>query len=353
MKSHRVIIVGAGPAGCIAGTVLGSAGLETIILERGAPGKDKACGDAFVPAAVEILARFGFDHKHLTDLGGLPFDGIEIHREGGVLERVLFEEQHLGWILPRSNIDQALRDSASRVTSITYKTNVISLEIRPDKRLSVRARDRYGDLITVIADAIVLAVGANNLIPRQWNICGDPWYGVSISAYLRHGTAGRPCVRLSSECQPGYQWSFPVNSTMSNIGVCLFRCLRAKSLRMLGSKFLTECNVTESVRWRGGVGTLWSGMGHMWHLYGGIISCGDAAGLVDPFTGEGLTAALISGEKAGHTMVQYLRSGRNPEVLDQYSHWIVNYFAEKYSMTPLRKAWTDLCGSLQENSLQP
>jgi flavin-dependent dehydrogenase len=61
-----VIIVGAGPAGCVAGLVLASNGTLSLLLEKGLPGKDKACGDAWIPSAVEELRAFDTDKLGLT-----------------------------------------------------------------------------------------------------------------------------------------------------------------------------------------------------------------------------------------------------------------------------------------------
>ena len=74
------------------------------------------------------------------------------------------------------------------------------------------------------------------------------------------------------------------------------------------------------------------------------MSCGDAAGLVDPQSGEGITAALVSGKMAGSFISQYLKEQRQPARLVEYSQWVHDYFSQVYRKTQLRQIWAALCG---------
>lgn len=56
--SSRAVVIGTGPAGCSAALVLSKNGILPLLLERSAPDKDKACGDAWIPSAVEELRAF-------------------------------------------------------------------------------------------------------------------------------------------------------------------------------------------------------------------------------------------------------------------------------------------------------
>ena len=61
----RVVVIGAGPAGCAAALTLAQNGILPLLVEKGLPGKDKACGDAWVPSAVEELRSFGIGQREL------------------------------------------------------------------------------------------------------------------------------------------------------------------------------------------------------------------------------------------------------------------------------------------------
>ena len=115
-------------------------------------------------------------------------------------------------------------------------------------------------------------------------------------------------------------------------------------LGLWGKKLIKDCNLIPRSRWRGGWGPLWSDKSHDWHHPSGIVSCGDAAGLVDPLTGEGITAALISGEHAGRAVAHFLLENRNLLRLEEYSQWLKEHFARQYRSTPFRQDWSALCG---------
>jgi flavin-dependent dehydrogenase len=74
------------------------------------------------------------------------------------------------------------------------------------------------------------------------------------------------------------------------------------------------------------------------------VSCGDAAGLVDPSTGEGLTAALRSGWEAGRAMGTFVRSDGDIRALENYSQWVRDYFLPRYVKTTARDMWDAWCG---------
>jgi flavin-dependent dehydrogenase len=67
----------------------------------------------------------------------------------------------------------------------------------------------------------------------------------------------------------------------------------------------------------------------VWSHEAGVVSCGDAAGLVDPISGEGLTAALVSGKRAGAAVASFL-SGK-PGALDAYSRWAHDWGQARYA----------------------
>lgn len=82
-------------------------------------------------------------------------------------------------------------------------------------------------------------------------------------------------------------------------------------------------------KFAGGIEPLWSGSGTKWHHPGGVVSCGDCAGLVDPTTGEGITAAFASGEMAAQAIAGYL-GDQGVMSLVNYSLRIRQVFSTKY-----------------------
>ena len=91
---------------------------------------------------------------------------------------------------------------------------------------------------------------------------------------------------------------------------------------------LARLGVSGAAAMRGGVLPLWSGKGTAWSQEASVVSCGEA-GLIDPISGEGLTAALVSGRRAGEPVASLL-SGE-PGALNDYSRWVRDWGQPRYA----------------------
>jgi len=333
-----VAVIGAGPAGCCAAIALARGGVECTLFEHGYPGKDKACGDALVPTAVRFLSLLGISESALATLGGRPFGGIALHGLYGVPWRFPLP-QSTGWVVRRAAIDQHLRDIAAEECHIAYDATVTAIVPEPQGvRLTFRGR------ATQSFKGAVIASGSSNVLGRGFGICGKPLMGASLTMYCKASHSGDIEFHFGPTFRPGYAWRFPLSEGAVNLGVCSLGTVYGSRLRELGIRFAVMSEASEVLSWRGGAGALWSGTGTAWHHSAGILTCGDAAGLVDPSTGEGITAALESGWRAGETLASFLHSGRDPSGLEAYSDWIGAHFSAKYQQEPLRNLWRGFCG---------
>jgi len=342
IDTNRVVIIGGGPAGCAAAKALGQAGLPVALVERAGANRDKSCGDMFMPGAVAMLKRLGLSRQSLLSVGA-SFEAVDLLGSRGLLRKIMYPTDPV-WILPRRFIDQALRDCLPAAVSVLYNIYVNQI-LRPvNTHLQVCARAATGRVIHLRCEAVVLATGAQNALPAQWGIAGVPIIAPSLSAYVRNRGFETPSFEFLSACRPGYRWLFPTADDEANVGVCSLIGAKGSELRKRGGHLLDTYHLADGVRWRGGVGALWSGRGTRWHHDAGVVACGDAAGLVDPITGEGLTAALTSGWAAGTAVANFLTHKRDPSWLENYTHRVRATFAALYATSPQRAAWTQLCG---------
>jgi flavin-dependent dehydrogenase len=319
------------------------AGLSVVLVERGAPGRDKPCGDIFMPSAVHVLERLGFDQPKLAALGGVQFDRIDILGERECLWKVGYAKDPV-WMIPRRVIDQALRDSLPPTVRLFYEATVTEIAPRRDKDMQVNAKYSFGHPLAFQCQGVILAGGAQDPLATRWGVAGARLVAPSISAYTRNPDLARPVFEFRDSCRPGYRWLFPTCSGQANVGICSLVKRPGSSLKALGHELLQSYHLPENAQWRGGVGGLWSGNGECWHHPSGFVVCGDAAGLVDPVNGEGLTAALLSGEAAGAAMADFILRLRDPGILRRYSRWVKSTFTARYAPSPLRAAWHTLAG---------
>lgn len=350
IDTNRVVVVGGGPAGCAAARTLAQAGLPVALVELKGANRDKACGDMFMPGAVAIIKCLGLSRQRLLSIGAsfeaadlLGSRGLFRKISRGLLRKIMYPTEPV-WILPRRLIDQALRDCLPTDVSVLYNMCVNGILKPANARLQVCARAATGRVIHLRCGAVVLATGAQSVLPAQWGIAGVPIIAPSLSAYVRNPGFETPSFEFLSACLPGYRWLFPTADDEANVGVCSLIGAKGSELRKRGGHLLDAYHLADGVRWRGGVGALWSGRGTRWHHDAGVVACGDAAGLADPITGEGITAALTSGWAAGTAVANFLTHKRDPSWLQKYTNWVRATFAVAYATSPLRTAWTQLCG---------
>jgi hypothetical protein len=141
----------------------------------------------------------------------------------------------------------------------------------------------------------------------------------------------------------GYGWVFPIAPTLVNVGVGLFPSqisARPPSLRALFDALVRELECLPLFRdWspvsRVSGGRLPSGIDGLDSQPPGFLFVGDAAGLVDPFTGEGISAALSSGEAAAEFITDALRSERRTVPLGAgpaFASWARSRFGARFRL---------------------
>lgn len=346
MSNHpiEVIIVGGGPAGCAAAIELGKRGVPTLILESGAENKDKPCGDALLPSAIEFLTRYGLYNKDLEDIHGTSFGSIKLYNDKNILLWKHTLNSKMGWVIQRRRLDQKLRDIVQQNSAIRYNSYVQDITIDQHYRWNVHYRNANSAYV-VTCKAVILAAGATNRLSSSWNISGNPTGSASVSTYANF--AGEDLVfQFTNLVESGYGWIFPVSEKMVNIGICSLN-MKEKHLKEKGEAYLLFNKIKTKEKWRGGYGPLWSGKAGNWHHENGMISCGDAAGLIDPINGEGITAALYSGQEGGIAVFNFLNNSNQVVYLENYSMFIYNHFSEQYGNDPSRLIWKKLCCSVK------
>ena len=292
-----------------------------------------------MPDAVRELQQLGVNESNLTDLGGRPFQALSLRGPIGEPLRVPIG-QFEGWVVRRAAIDQHLRSIAARHCEVCYGTAVGALEPNfSGNRLHFR--NRRSELFA----GVVIAAGSASSLSHALAIDGRPKLAVALSAYVSGGIQAEDLeCYFGLDLRPGYGWRFSIAEDCANVGICLFSRSPGPRLRTVATEFARLLGGDLGEPWRGGLVQLWSGERVLWHRSEGIVCCGDAAGLVDPSSGEGLSAALRSGWEAGQAVGRFVQSGGDIRALGAYSAWIREYFITRYARSTPRDVWDAWCG---------
>jgi geranylgeranyl reductase family protein len=305
MSEADVVVIGAGPAGSTCAAALAQEGFNVTLVDQHSFPRDKACGDGLPPTTVEALHRIGLDEF----LGGCQqISGLRVivdHRR----ERLTRFDRNYGVCVPRASLDKALLDVA--LASGAQFTEARALGLEGDSSVRLQRNGRQEELR---AARVVAADGPTSIMRKSAGL-GTPGHEVRAWAVRGYYLVERPLDELFDIYLPlevagtitvGYGWLFPIGPHTANVGVGFLRPRGLGHLPRLNDAldaFVEELRLRASHRY-GEIESRGRSIGSPLGLNfspaassaGNMLLVGDAAGLTDSLTGEGIGPALASGE---------------------------------------------------------
>ena len=311
MSRFDVAIVGSGPAGSIAAYVLSRGGASTCLIDPAEFPRDKACGDLVGPRGVRLLEELGVAVCPAASASDMLLVGPSGHRARLVWRPGKTYADH-AIAVRRASLDTALHHAALDAGSLPTKGRAVCLVGGPERATGVRLADGT----VVRADFVVGADGALSSVASSAGLVdpGRALWGFALRCYAEHSVEVPAIVCFEPERRrafPGYGWVFPNGDGLANLGlgmgtlhdrsgaVGLARRLGA-FVEGLRKQELLDGNARLANR-RGG--WLKMGMTGTTPARGRVLLVGDAAGLVNPLQGEGISQAMLSGRAAAEAIL--------------------------------------------------
>jgi flavin-dependent dehydrogenase len=315
----QVLIVGAGPAGSVAATILARAGVRVRLVDRARFPRPKLCGDTLNPGALALLDRLGLSSG--IRARALPVTGMVVTGPRGARIVGDYEAGIRGAAITRHDLDMLLLEEAVRAGAIFDAGVMVRAPLLASDRsrllgVRVAASAAEHDLcarIVIGADgrhsrlAFNLGLARHASFPRRW----------AFGAYYSDVEGLTSCGEMHIRAD-GYVGVAPVPGGVTN--VCVVRELgtplrahRIDADRLIEGAVSNDPALRDRfararrvgpVRVLGPLAVESVRVGQP-----GLLLAGDAAGFIDPMTGDGLRFAIRGAELAAAAALRELETG--------------------------------------------
>ena len=291
---YDCIVLGAGPGGSTAARLLAQSGARVLLVDRARFPRDKPCGGGVL---ISAAVRLPFD---LTPISQRVVNGFRITYKRGAGFRHGYPEP-LALMTRRRDLDTFLANQAVAAGATFADGRPVSALERNGTGCTIRFRD--GEIAA--ASTVVAADGANGVSRRALEM---PTLDRAVA--LEANALGLPrhsadCVSLDLGSLPGgYGWLFPKDGH-TNVGVGGWPSAAPRLKKHLAAYAVSEGFDPDQLQDVHGY-TLPLRRFHEPLVRGPVAFVGDAAGLIDPLSGEGIGNAFYSAQLAADEIARYL-----------------------------------------------
>jgi len=329
-----VLILGAGPAGATAALFLAKAGVPSIVVDRAIFPRDKVCGDALSGKVVEILKRYD-----PALIEALSKDAIQLNCWGVTFVAPNLEELSIpfrnkpkdpqearatapGFIAKRIDFDAFLVEEVKKHPTIQLLENIeLTRFERSEQGYTCFSADNS---VEIDARLVIDCSGAHSRfaktiggieVEKAHHCAGLRWYVQGVTG-IKEGNYIE--LHFLRDFLPGYFWIFPLPGGICNVGVGMRSDVVGKkriNLKTAMQEIIkTQPQLAERFKNAVPVDDIRGyglPLGSTKRKLSGdhFLLTGDAAGLIDPFTGEGIGNAVLSGYTAAQTAIEAMGTG--------------------------------------------
>lgn len=311
-----VLVVGAGPAGSLAALVLARAGARVLVVDRETFPREKLCGDTLNPGAVSLLHALGLTGGPLDS--GVPLRGMTLSGPRAVVSAE-YGDGRVGRSVRRIDLDQWLLEHAvaagARFESGLVARHALLRDGRSVHGLALMSRGTAERVSRVPASMVIAADGTRSALARSLGLLRTPasprrW---AFGAYVTGITGVAPDRGEMHVRRGAYFGIAPMPGGAANVCVVtgprpegrdpadimrrVINADRAIAMRFASATFLGKPRVL------GPLAAEATACG-----VEGLLLAGDAAGFVDPMTGDGLHLAMRGGILAADAALRALET---------------------------------------------
>lgn len=323
-KVRDAVVVGGGPAGSATALLLARAGRRVTLLDRARFPRDKACSEYLSPETVRHLDALGVLAELDADASSAPLHGSNVTAARGAALSGRFDGagghpfRPTGLALPRRVLDATLLDAARREgVEVVERQRVSELVRHRDGVVGVIAQSDDGSTSAWNARVVIGADGLGSTVARRAGLRRQGW--LRRTAFVAHvrdvtGLEGAADLHVGAA---GYVGLNPLGDRCTNVALIVPTRDAAAARGNAADFFFDRLEQFPGVRGRVDRRNLvrevmvtgpFDAMCRR-SVDDGVLLVGDAADFFDPFTGEGVCAALAGAQFAAAVLDEALVSG--------------------------------------------
>ncbi len=331
-ENRDVIVVGAGPSGSICAILLGRMGYNVLLVDKAKFPRDKPCGDGISGKSVSLLKEFGLFEK-IPSIEHQICDGATIYLSDEIKVE-LDDATNTGFTSKRVVYDNFLFEKAKELVDVLEEFSVTDLIIENSKVMGVKGINlKTKEGIICKAKVVVGADGANSVVASKLGLNKfEPKHRASaLRVYYKNISAVSKKLELYflDNIMPGYFWIFPLENGQANVGIGMVVSEMQNRKISLQELMLNEIKTNPLLTERFKDAQMVEGSLRGWNLplatakrkmYGnGFVLLGDAASLIDPFTGEGIGNGMLSAKVASIVINEaFKKNDYSEKILEHY-----------------------------------